>query len=150
MVYNMLVIFNFYFIPFICWFIGAKIKNNFIPSASCWRIASSNPSPTWWRISSTACWRFVFDNWSTACWPFSSHSYQPPIGGISQFFQFSHQFGDQFGHQAGGLFQLFSEKPCEKQKKCLFLHGQIVVRGREQIAFAAIFKLDLSDPHTRT
>jgi hypothetical protein len=51
---------------------------------------------------------------------------------------------------AGGLFQLFSGKPCEKQKYCLSLHGQIVVRGREKNAFAAIFKLDLSDPHTRT
>ena len=29
----------------------------------------------------------------------------------------------------------------------VFLQCQIVVRGREQFAFAAIFKLDLSDPH---
>ena len=32
-------------------------------------------------------------------------------------------------------------------KFVVFLQCQIVVRGREQFAFAAIFKLDLSDPH---
>ena len=32
----------------------------------------------------------------------------------------------------------------------VFLQCQIVVRGREQFAFAAIFKLDHSDPHIRT
>ena len=36
-----------------------------------------------------------------------------------------------------------------RMRKC-FLQCQIVVRGREQFALAAIFKLDLSDPHTRT
>ena len=92
MVYNMLVIFSFYFIPFICWFIGAKIRNNFIPSAGCWRIAALNPSPAWWRISSTSRWRFVFGNWSATCWPYSRF----PIG---------HQVGDLFGQQAVDLFQ---------------------------------------------
>jgi len=35
-------------------------------------------------------------------------------------------------------------------KKVVSLQGQIVVRGREQFAFAAIFKLDHSDSHIRT
>ena len=35
-------------------------------------------------------------------------------------------------------------------KKVVSLQCQIVVRGREQFAFAAIFKLDHSDSHIRT
>ncbi|MBR4838402.1 MAG: hypothetical protein IK004_08245 [Bacteroidales bacterium] len=35
-------------------------------------------------------------------------------------------------------------------KKVVSLRCQIVVRGREQFAFAAIFKLDHSDSHIRT
>ena len=44
----------------------------------------------------------------------------------------------------------FSTKPLRNVKLFVFLQCQIVVRGREQFAFAALFKLDLSDPHTRT
>ena len=36
------------------------------------------------------------------------------------------------------------------QNKFVSLHRQNVVRGRERFAFAAEFKLDLSDHHTRT
>ena len=36
------------------------------------------------------------------------------------------------------------------QKNSVSLQRQNVVRGREIIAFIAIFKLDLSDRHTRT
>ena len=44
----------------------------------------------------------------------------------------------------------FFAKSLAEWKMFVILQCQIVVRGREQIAFAAIFKLDLSDPHTRT
>ena len=49
----------------------------------------------------------------------------------------------------GGKFFFFA-KHLRDGKMFVILQCQIVVRGREQIAFAAIFKLDLSDPHTRT
>lgn len=45
---------------------------------------------------------------------------------------------------AGRFFFVFMLR---NEKKVVFLQCQIVVRGREQFAFAAIFKLDLSDPH---
>ena len=48
------------------------------------------------------------------------------------------------------FFNFFLENLAENEKSCLSLHSQIVVRGRELIALAAIFKLELSDPHTRT
>lgn len=44
----------------------------------------------------------------------------------------------------------FHETLAKYGKSCIYLQGQIDVRGREQIVFKAIFKLDLSDPHTRT
>ena len=49
-----------------------------------------------------------------------------------------------------GEILFFSPKRLRDGKMFVILQCQIVVRGREQIAFAAIFKLDLSDPHTRT
>ena len=44
----------------------------------------------------------------------------------------------------------FSPKCLRDEKMFVILQCQIVVRGREQFAFGAEFKLDLSDPHTRT
>ena len=44
----------------------------------------------------------------------------------------------------------FFLKNLRNGKMFVFLQCQIVVRGREQFALAAIFKLDLSDPHMRT
>ncbi len=41
-------------------------------------------------------------------------------------------------------------KHLQDEKMFVILQCQIVVRGREQFAFAALFKLDLSDPHMRT
>ncbi len=44
----------------------------------------------------------------------------------------------------------FFMKNLRNGKMFVFLQCQIVVRGREQFAFAALFKLDLSDPNMRT